>query len=488
MRKRDTLLPVSRRAFMAGAAAVGLGHALGGADAAPSHQETEWKSPNIVFVFADQWRAQAMGHGGDANAQTPCLDALAREGVRFTQALSAQPVCSPYRASLLTGQYPLTHGVFMNDVCLNPQAATLAKVLGAVGYDTAYIGKWHLDGHGRSSYIPPERRQGFDYWRVLECTHDYNNSQYYADSDPAPRRWEGYDAIAQTRDAQRYIRERGGDKPFLLVLSWGPPHDPYGTAPQAYRDRFSPDALSLRDNVPEGSAAEARKMLAGYYAHMAALDQCVGELLETLDECGLAQDTIFVFTSDHGDMLGSHGARNKQQPYSESIRVPFLLRYPSGLKQFGREFNTLFNAPDIMPTLLGLAGASAPAEVQGVDYSAALRAGESPQVDSAFILCPAPFGQWTRDRGGREYRGVYTGAYTYVRDLNGPWLLFDNAADPYQQRNLVSLPEYADVQRRLDAQVDEWLARTHDEFKPAAQHLAEWGYLVDASGTVPYAP
>ena len=138
----------------------------------------------------------------------------------------------PGRACLMTGQRALTHGVFLNDVPLSPDAATLAKVCGR-GYDTGYIGKWHLDGHGRSNFIPRERRQGFDYWKALECTHDYNHSFYYADG---PRSyWEGYDAIAQTRDAKRYLRDPARPPAVLALPAWGPPHDPYRTAPQKYR-------------------------------------------------------------------------------------------------------------------------------------------------------------------------------------------------------------------------------------------------------------
>src|SRR5437764_6222260 len=129
--------------------------------------------PNVIFILADQWRAQAFGYAGDPNVRTPHLDALERESLRFVNAVSNVPVCTPTRASILTGQRALTHGLFMNDAPLNPEAVTIAKVLGKAGYDTGYIGKWHVDGHGRSAYIPPQRRQGFEYWKVLECTHDY---------------------------------------------------------------------------------------------------------------------------------------------------------------------------------------------------------------------------------------------------------------------------------------------------------------------------
>lgn len=118
--------------------------------------------PNVVVVLADQWRAQAFGFAGDPNAQTPNLDRLAGVSARFVNAVAGLPVCSPTRASLLTGQRPLTHGVLINDVPLNPRARTLAKVFRSAGYDAGMIGKWHLDGRGRSDYIPPERRQGFN--------------------------------------------------------------------------------------------------------------------------------------------------------------------------------------------------------------------------------------------------------------------------------------------------------------------------------------
>src|SRR5712671_5899608 len=150
--------------------------------------------PNVLLIIADQWRAQAFGFAGDPNVKTPNLDRFERECVNFTQAVAGMPVCSPTRATLLTGQRPQTHGIFLNDVQLNTNAVTIAKELKAAGYDTGCIGKWHVDGRGRSSFIPRERRQGFDYWKVLECTHSYNNSPYYADG-PEKLKWEGYDAI-----------------------------------------------------------------------------------------------------------------------------------------------------------------------------------------------------------------------------------------------------------------------------------------------------
>lgn len=445
------------------------------------------KQPNVVFVFADQWRRQATGYAGDPNVKTPCLDALARESIHFTHALSGCPVCSPYRASLLTGRRPLTHGVFVNDVCLQPRAVSLAQAFAAAGYDTAYIGKWHVDGHGRSAFIPAERRQGFDYWKVLECTHDYNHSPYYEGDSDTKRHWEGYDAIAQTRDAVASIRRHDPDKPFLLVLSWGPPHDPYSTAPAPFRGLYSPDRLVLRPNVPEPDAPKARERLAGYYAHCSALDACVGDLRNALRESAVENDTIFVFTSDHGDMLGSQGHWNKQRPWDESIRVPFLLRYPGLPGWRPRETAALLDAPDIMPTLLGLCGLPIPATVEGLDFSAHIAGGADPSDGAALLTCPQPFGQWTIGwHGGREYRGLRTVRHTYVRDLHGPWLLYDNDADPYQRLNLVNEPGSAAVRDELDGILCRKLSDTGDDFLPGADYIRRWGYSVDESGTVPY--
>jgi arylsulfatase A-like enzyme len=471
---------ISRRQFMAvsAAAAAAAGCATGAAG--------DGRKPNVVFVLADQWRAQACGYAGDPNLQgrTPVLDRLAAESADFTHAVSCCPVCTPYRASLLTGQYPLTHGLFLNDVCLSTRATSLAQAYARAGYDTAYIGKWHLDGHGRSAYIPPERRQGFDYWKALECTHDYNRSPYYAGNDPTRRMWEGYDVAAQTRDAQAYLAERARrEKPFLLVLSWGPPHNPYETAPEAYKRLFEAERLVLRPNV-DGTVRSARKDLAGYYAHIAAMDACLGDLLKTLDEQGLRENTLVVFTSDHGDMLGSHGMIRKQKPWDESIRVPLLVRYPAA-QAHGRKIGAPVNTPDLMPTLLGLCGARVPESVQGEDLSDWIRGGPAPEDRPALIACHTPFGEWHRKKGGREYRGVRTARHTYVRDLNGPWLLFDNVADPYQLTNLANDPAHAALQARLEAELQRLLRQTGDEFQPGSTYIAQWGYEVDPTGTVP---
>ena len=445
------------------------------------------RRPNVIIAFADQWRAQATGYAGNTNVKTPNLDALADESINFTHAVSGCPVCSPYRASLMTGQFPLTHGVFVNDVHLQHNAVSLADAYAAAGYDTAYIGKWHLDGHGRSAYIPPERRQGFDYWKVLECTHNYNHSAYYSGDSDEKLYWDGYDAIAQTRDAQEYIQNHDDSKPFLLVLSWGPPHNPYETAPEKYRAMYDPEAIRLRPNVPDELAEQARKDLAGYYAHCTALDDCVGDLLRTIREAGIEDNTIFLFTSDHGDMLGSQGHQRKQRPWDESIRVPFLLYYPAMFGNQSKQLDALINAPDVMPTLLRLCGLPIPETVEGLDFSGYVQDEDDPSDGAVLIMCPHPFGEWARPRnGGREYRGLRTHRYTYVRTLEGPWLLYDNRECPYQAKNLVNDPAYGQLRQDMDDWLQRKLDVLGDEFLPGMDYIRKWNYTVNETGTVPY--
>jgi arylsulfatase A-like enzyme len=455
-------------------------------------QGEDTKGPNILYILGDQWRAQATGYAGDPNLQgfTPNLDKLAGQSVNFVNAVSGMPVCTPYRASLLTGQYPLSHGLFLNDLQLPTEAVTIAEVLGESGYATGFIGKWHLDGHGRRSYIPEDRRQGFEYWKVLECTHDYNDSYFYERTDPKIQKWEEYDAFAQTRDAQRYMLEQSkGEKPFALFLSWGPPHNPYQSAPTKFRDMFKSEDIKLRPNVSDAGKRTVQKIrndLAGYYAHIVALDDSIGDLMSTLDELGIADDTIVVFTSDHGDMIGSQAQQRKQRPWDESIRVPFLIRYSKEHNEQGREVPTLLNSPDIMPTLLALASVDAPKSVEGRSFADIIRGGETPDRSSALIACISPFGEYVRGKGGKEYRGVRTERYTYVRDLKGPWLLFDNEADPYQINNLVGNPQYSDLQVLLEKDLQQHLTARNDTFLIGDRYIEQWNYTVNESGTVPY--
>jgi arylsulfatase A-like enzyme len=187
-------------------------------------------------------------------------------------------------------------------------------------------------------------------------------------------------------------------------------------------------------------------------------------------------------------MLQSQGQTRKQRPWEESARVPMLFRLPASLGITPRRVEGTINTEDVMPTLLSLCGRPIPKTVEGLDFSGYLRGGEDPSGGATVIRCISPFGEFTRERGGREYREVRNKRYTYARDLSGPWLLYDNEKDPFQLDNLVGKPDHAKLQAELDALLTRKLAEQHDEFLPGPDYIAKWGYKVDAKGTAPYAP
>jgi arylsulfatase A-like enzyme len=448
------------------------------------------QKPNLVFILADQWRFEAVGYMGNPDVITPNLDKLAAESLIFENAVTVMAVCAPWRASFLTGQYPLTHGIFYNDKPLDTAAVTLGKIFKKAGYQTGYIGKWHLNGHqpgedpfsGRDKPVPAARRQGFDYWKVREVTHDYNNS-YYFDENDQKQVWEGYDAFAQTDSAISFI-QKNRENLFALVMSWGPPHDPYPTAPQEYKDLYDWNKLSLRPNVPLALQDSAKHVIANCYAHITALDTALGKLLDELEKSGLAANTIFVFTSEHGDMLLSKGVLKKQRPYDESIKVPMLIRYPQKCGAASRRIKNPINTPDILPTLLGLSGVPIPETMEGKDFSKNLIEGNDLDNDAALIMLPVPFHEWQFKNGGREFRGIRTNRYTYVKDLKGPWLLYDNEKDPFQMDNLMGKADFTTLENSMETILMKKLAERNDAFLPADDYMMQWNYLYDRTDSI----
>ncbi len=368
--------------------------------------------PNVIFILADQWRAEATGYAGNTDVKTPNIDKLAGQSVVFNTAVATMPVCTPYRGCLLTGQYPLKHGLFYNDKPLASSALTMAEIFKENGYRTGYIGKWHVNGHkngedpfsARDKPVTRDRRQGFDYWKVREVSHDYNSSFYFDENDQK-HTWEGYDAFSQTDSAIGFIK-KSKETPFLLVLSWGPPHNPYNTAPEKYKKMYDPAKLKVRPNVPAELQDSARNTLANYYAHCTALDDAMGKLMKTLDDQGIAENTIVVFTSDHGDMLLTRGVFRKQRPWDESILVPMLIRYPEKLGKKSIVINKPIGTPDILPTLLGLSQIKIPSSIDGKDVSQGILQPKKYPIEAALIMLPVPFHEWNFTNGGREYRGI----------------------------------------------------------------------------------
>ncbi len=454
---------------------------------------------NLLFVFADQWRHNAVGYAGNPEVRTPHLDSLRAESLDLPLAVSGCPVCTPARASLLTGLRPLRHGLFLNDAPLNPDLPSIGKTLTSAGYATGWIGKWHVNAGGRSNYIPPERRHGFQHFQALECTHDYNQSRYYEGDDPTTRQWDGYDAIAQTSAAIDFMHARAdtGD-PFALFLSWGPPHSPFHTAPESYRALYDSAKLTVAPNVPDtgDDRAQAAHNLAGYYAHCTALDDCIERLVDCLKRTGQLENTWLVFTSDHGDLIGAHGLYDKQGPWDDSLRVPCLVRVPEAPARLrGATSNLLHDFVDWFPTLCGWLDLPAPPDLQGRDHGAHLLGGTLPEPNDALYACYHAFGNWVRQSArhpedslvtARASRGLRTERHTYVEDLDGPWLLYDNHEDPHQLRNRVDDPALSELRQALAARLRERLAENDDDFRPGLEYVRQWGYTVDDSGTIAF--
>ncbi|MEQ8239393.1 MAG: sulfatase [Cyclobacteriaceae bacterium] len=440
----------------------------------------EAPKPNIVYILTDQWRGSALGYAGDPNVQTPNLDAFAKEAVNFTNAVSVTPVCTPHRAALLTGRYPTSTGMFLNDVYMPSEELCMAEILKKEGYNTGFLGKWHLDGHGRLNNVIPERRQGFDYWKGLECSHDYNHMPYYANDDPEMKYWEEYSPYAITKDANTYISNRAKDEnPFLLLISIATPHFPHWSAPQELKDMYPQEALKLPPNIPEEMKERVLKELQGYYAHCTATDKAIGSVLEQLKALQLMDNTIVVFSSDHGEMMGGHGVKPlvKQMAWDESIRVPFLISYPSIGANKGAVVNAPINTPDILPSLLGLVNVKIPETVDGEDLSQLIENPDPSADRAALVMNVCPF---TGNYDDPEFRAIRTSQYTYSRILSGADMLFDNLSDPYQMNNLVNKPEFAELQEDLDKQLADELNKIGDDFQPRDYYLKKWGYELDS--------
>jgi len=442
--------------------------------------DTDRKSPNLLFIFADQMRGMDMGCAGNPVVQTPAMDRLALEGTLLSHCYATSPVCGPNRAILQTGTYPTTNTVIGNDLPLPRGIPTLATIAQENGCRTGYIGKWHLDGLPRSKFTPPgPRRHGYEFWAAYNCTHDYFHPRYYRDT-PKVIEVEGYEPAVQTDLALQFLADHESE-PFCLALSWGPPHDPYDQVPESYEALYDPDAISLRPNVQESVSnplalgKECRRTLCRYYAAITGLDDQLGRILTRLDDLGLADNTVVVFTSDHGDMLWSHGWMKKQSPYEEAVHVPFLIRWPGHIPaRTTRE--TLLGTVDVLPTLAGLLGWTHSANLEGTDLSAAL-CGEPDAIDPPSLLLANYLAE---DEAAQQrmpvWRAVRTAQYTYVElPDHVPWMFFDNHADPFQLHNLIDGPDRAEMRRQLREKLSNWLLRTRDPFLPRKQFLDHRG-------------
>src|SRR5690554_5276386 len=381
-------------------------------------EKEEIKKPNLIYVFPDQYRVQSFSFWSNPEygkwlnevhdcVHTPYIDQFAEQSVVFTQAISNTPICSPHRAMLMSGKYPFSNGVPWNCRAdrphqLDPNAECLSDVLKTKGYSCGYIGKWHLDKPEPNDpdnpgfyvdgskypeeqcwdgYTPPELRHGFDYWYSYG-TFDVHKNPHYWDKD-GNKHEPGYWSPTHEADkAISYLRNEEGqrdpDNPFCLMISMNPPHPPYGSLDDVDIDSFekfySPDKVKEVDemlnrlNVPKDHKT-SRDAIRYYFASITGVDREFGRILKELNELGLDENTIVVFASDHGEMMGSHGLMSKSVIYEEALRIPFIVRYPQMVNPGVTD--VMMSSPDIMPSLLGLMGLNneIPDEVEGRNLS-----------------------------------------------------------------------------------------------------------------------
>lgn len=432
-----------------------------GPESTTRHAKTEaiQRRPSILLILPDQWRGQDLGCMGNLNVRTPNIDRLASQGILVRNTFANTPVCCPARATLLTGKYAHRNGMVANDLRLRESERTIAEVLAESGYRTGFIGKWHLDGGKRlPGFVPPgPRRQGFAFWAANECDHRHFRPTYFRDTDQ-PITEQRFEPEVWTDRAIEFLKQVG-DEPFFLEVALGPPHDPYG-APEQFMKLYDPTKLTMRPNWVEGVPGAGRTELAAYYAAMTAVDEQVGRLLRALDEVGRAADTIVLFTSDHGNMLGSHGQRLKRKPWEESIRVPGILRYPAKVKA-GRTSEVLLSHVDLAPTLLALCGVAVPKDMQGTDLSGVVLGRDEEGPDSAFFEILVTYGG---DGTPHPWRGVRTDRHMYARTETRPWVLYDLEADPYELKNLADDPAHAVLRQEMEAKLEVWMKRTGDSW------------------------
>lgn len=403
--------------------------------------------PNVIVFFTDQQRWDTTGVHGNPLELTPNFDRIAQSGTHLYNAFTCQPVCGPARACLQTGLYATTTGCFRNGIPLPPDRKTLANHFGAAGYHTGYIGKWHL-ASTRAEPVPEELRGGYQYWLAadaLESTSDTYNTLVY-DNDNQPVRLPGYRVDALTDAAIRYIDDHQDD-PFFLFLSHLEPHhqnhlDDY-PPPDGYRERYTarwipPDLAAL--------GGSTHQHLGGYYGMVKRLDEAYGRLLDALKSLDLLDNTIVLFTSDHGCHFKTRNSEYKRSGHESSIRIPTVLRGP-GFDGGGR-VSHLVSLVDFPPTLLDAAGIPVPPEMQGRSVLPLLRGQDSEWPSDAFIqISESQVGRAVRTQrwkygvtaqdvpGGRQ-----PGSDTYMEEY-----LYDLQADPYELKNLIGFESHQEV-------------------------------------------
>ena len=437
--------------------------------------------PNLVIIHTDEHNLRTLGAyretmskeqaeiWGEGNiVETPNIDRLANEGAIALNWYAPSPVCTPSRASMVSGLYPVATGSPVNDMPLNDEVVTFAQVLKDNGYATAYVGKWHLNGDDKPGFAP-ERKFGFSdnrymfnrgHWKIL----GENEDGPFVDQELSKYgggEWKQNKANKENFttdflvDKTLEILDRDKNKPFCVMLSLPDPHGPdqvrapYNTMYEHLQFELPSTATPTKNEIPgwlnlkgkknKVNPEKLQKSLVNYFGMVKNIDDNVGRILDYLKENNLDKNTIVVFTSDHGDLLGEHGKLNKGLPYEMSARVAFLLRYPDGVSS-GKSIQKAFTMADFTPTILGLMGVDHSANsFHGIDASKDFSSNKTISDDRVVYLTNA---------GGRWVAAVNNRYKLVLSPQDKPWL-FDLEKDPNELINCYNKSEYKEIAKEL---------------------------------------
>ncbi len=501
---------ISRRTFLgAGGMTVAVAASGGGARAAKQRPKPE--HPNILLLMADQFRGDCLGADGNTRIQTPNLDAIARDGMRFSRAYSSVPSCTPARAGLLTGMSPWGHGMIGYGRVGEKYPVEMPGALAGAGYHTFGIGKmhWHpqRNGHGFHGMMLDEssRSESVDFrsdyraWFMNEAPcldpdatgigwNSYKAGPYAPPEHLHPTMWTGNTAV-------RYLEGYDRPEPFFLKVSFARPHSPYDPPERFWRQyadaplpeaakgewsaRYAPKS-SDKDELWHGDlgAETVRAARRAYYGSVSFIDEQVGRIMETLERRGMLEDTLIVFTADHGDMLGDHHHWRKTYAYEGSARIPMLLRWPKGLAPENR--GTVCDRPvelrDVLPTFLDAAGVEPSRPLEGSSLLALARDPQAPwreMLDLEHDTCYDSENHWS---------AVTDGKLKYIyHTVDGREQLFDLEADPHETTDLAGDTARAGDLERMRAGLVRILEPRGDKF-------VKDGRLVPRPESILYSP
>ena len=476
----------------------------------PAQQSHDSSPPNVIFILSDDHRYDFMGFTGELPwLKTPGMDRLAKEGAWFPNAFVTTSLCSPSRASILTGQYSHTHEVVDNSSSVPDKLVFFPQYLQESGYQTSFFGKWHM---GSSSDDP---RPGFDHWESFRGQGVYYNPLLNINGEHVRYTDSTYTTRLLTDHAIEWLRSRNRNKPFFLYLSHKAAHGLYEPAPEhlgiyenvdlelpvsfytsvqpvkgkskpyGYRKYFGKDKDSITDPAKgeeyygKGRVPDWQKMqreswhgvdymyhaqhvnletlIKRYCELLLSLDESISDILQFLDKEGLTDSTVVIYMGDNGHLFGEHGLIDKRHFYEESVKIPFLIRCPEMINK-GTVIEQMIQNIDIAPTILDFAGIEKPSQMQGLSFVPLLRGEDEGWRDRIFYEY-----YWENNYPQTPtMHGVRTDRFKFIR-YHGIWdtnELYDLQEDPYEMNNLIASPEHQKLISELSGQIYDWLEST----------------------------